>query len=67
MLPAHAITAAPWLTRSCSARRHGGRGAPQAMRLFVGEPVWTPYNRPQDKHASRLKYLAAFGKKQVEA
>ncbi len=33
------------------------------MRLFVGEPVWTPYNRPQDKHASRLKYLAQFGKK----
>lgn len=32
----------------------------KAMRLFVGEPVWTPYNRPQDEHASRIKYLATF-------
>jgi hypothetical protein len=32
----------------------------QAMRLFVGEPVWTPYNRPQDEHPSRAKYLMAF-------
>eukprot|EP00903_Cladosiphon_okamuranus_P020353 g18673.t1 len=22
----------------------------KAMRLFVGEPVWTPLNRPQDEH-----------------
>ena len=33
----------------------------KAMRLFVGEPVWTPYNRPQDEHDSRKKYLQAFG------
>ncbi|KAJ9512099.1 hypothetical protein QJQ45_012623 [Haematococcus lacustris] len=33
----------------------------QAMRLFVGEPIWTPYNRPQEEHASRLKYLKQFG------
>ncbi len=25
----------------------------QAMRLFVGEPIWTPYNRPQDEHPVR--------------
>lgn len=39
----------------------------KAMRLFVGEPIWTPYNRPQDTHASRLKYLQTFGKSQPEA
>lgn len=26
---------------------------PQAMRLFVGEPVWTPYNRPHDHLPAR--------------
>lgn len=34
----------------------------KAMRLFVGEPVWTPYNRdaiPED-HPSLLKYRAEF-------
>uniref|UniRef100_A0A7S2UW46 Acireductone dioxygenase n=1 Tax=Fibrocapsa japonica TaxID=94617 RepID=A0A7S2UW46_9STRA len=33
----------------------------KAMRLFVGEPVWTPYNRPQDDSASRRNYLSMFG------
>ena len=32
----------------------------QAMRLFVGEPVWTPLNRPIDDHESRKKYIATF-------
>lgn len=32
----------------------------QAMRLFVGEPVWTPLNRPVDDHASRQKYVQNF-------
>ena len=35
----------------------------QAMRLFVGEPVWTPYNRDEieeARNASRLKYLETF-------
>lgn len=32
----------------------------KAMRLFVGEPVWTPHNRPQDKHESRRKYLQKY-------
>ncbi|XP_020871621.1 1,2-dihydroxy-3-keto-5-methylthiopentene dioxygenase 4 isoform X3 [Arabidopsis lyrata subsp. lyrata] len=27
------------------------------MRLFVGEPVWTPYNRPQEEHPVRQKYI----------
>lgn len=33
------------------------------MRLFVGEPIWTPYNREEideKKNESRLKYEAAF-------
>ena len=34
-----------------------------AMRLFVGEPVWTPYNRDEIddmKNASRQKYVDKF-------
>jgi 1,2-dihydroxy-3-keto-5-methylthiopentene dioxygenase len=32
----------------------------KALRLFVGEPVWTPYNRSGeiDRHPSRLKYMS---------
>ncbi|KAG0573068.1 hypothetical protein KC19_VG145900 [Ceratodon purpureus] len=25
-----------------------------AMRLFIGEPIWTLYNRRQDEHSVRL-------------
>lgn len=35
----------------------------KAMRLFVGEPVWTPYNRDEiddAKDASRKKYIESF-------
>lgn len=35
----------------------------KAMRLFVGEPVWTPYNREdidEKENASRLKYVDNF-------
>jgi len=28
-----------------------------AMRLFVGQPVWTPFNRPCDDHLSRKNYV----------
>ncbi|XDB53548.1 hypothetical protein ABFV05_007164 [Capra hircus] len=29
----------------------------KAMRLFVGDPVWTPYNRPSDHLEARTRYL----------
>jgi len=29
----------------------------QAMRLFIGQPVWTPFNRPQEDHPSRKFYV----------
>ena len=35
----------------------------KAMRLFVGEPVWTPYNREAegvDAMAERVKYAQAL-------
>jgi 1,2-dihydroxy-3-keto-5-methylthiopentene dioxygenase len=32
----------------------------KALRLFVGEPVWTPYNRPSDELPARAEYLKAF-------
>eukprot|EP00798_Chlamydomonas_sp_ICE-L_P022316 gene22316-29389_t len=31
-----------------------------ALRLFVGAPIWTPHNRPQEENASRMKYVDAF-------
>ena len=40
-----------------------------AMRLFVGEPVWTPFNRPEaDDHPSRSKYVQQYleEKKEME-
>eukprot|EP00891_Asterochloris_glomerata_P000492 jgi/Astpho2/492/fgenesh1_pm.00011_%23_32_t len=36
----------------------------KALRLFVGEPVWTPHNRPQENHESREKYLHQFAHQQ---
>ena len=32
----------------------------QLMRLFVGEPVWTPYNRPQEEHPVRKEYTKSL-------
>ncbi|XP_032352847.1 1,2-dihydroxy-3-keto-5-methylthiopentene dioxygenase isoform X3 [Camelus ferus] len=29
----------------------------KAMRLFVGDPVWTPYNRPADHLEARGQYV----------
>lgn len=31
-----------------------------AMRLFKGQPIWTPFNRPQEEHPSRKKYMDDF-------
>ncbi|XP_057771554.1 acireductone dioxygenase 1-like [Salvia miltiorrhiza] len=30
------------------------------MRLFVGEPVWTPFNRPQGNHPARKGYVKSM-------
>ncbi|XP_071803929.1 acireductone dioxygenase-like [Asterias amurensis] len=32
----------------------------KAMRLFVGEPVWTPINRPADEHPQRKEYIQSL-------
>ncbi|KAJ7300151.1 hypothetical protein O6H91_Y062100 [Diphasiastrum complanatum] len=32
----------------------------KAMQLFVGKPLWTPYNRPQDDHQTRKDYVNHF-------
>ncbi|RYR71170.1 hypothetical protein Ahy_A02g005467 isoform A [Arachis hypogaea] len=32
----------------------------QALRFFVGEPIWTPYNRPHDHLPAREEYIKAF-------
>ena len=37
-----------------------------AMRLFVGQPVWTPFNRPQEEHESRKKYVQHFVEEKKE-
>ncbi|KAJ7564234.1 hypothetical protein O6H91_02G008700 [Diphasiastrum complanatum] len=39
----------------------------KAMRLFVGEPVWTPYNRPQDENQTRKEYVNHFLQRQPGA
>lgn len=31
-----------------------------AMRLFVGQPVWTSFNRPCEDHPSRVKFLELY-------
>ncbi|GMN46774.1 hypothetical protein TIFTF001_015948 [Ficus carica] len=37
----------------------------KAMRLFVGDPVWTPFNRPHDHLPARKEYVKAFVEKEV--
>eukprot|EP01096_Ripella_sp_DP13-Kostka_P004339 TRINITY_DN1652_c0_g1_i1.p1 TRINITY_DN1652_c0_g1~~TRINITY_DN1652_c0_g1_i1.p1 ORF type:complete len:177 (-),score=67.65 TRINITY_DN1652_c0_g1_i1:57-587(-) len=32
-----------------------------AKRMFVGEPIWTPYNRPADERPARAQYLSQIG------
>ena len=61
-LPPAAVEAA---SRDCSRRclRRGEKHCRvQAMRLFVGDPVWTPINRAEsaDGHPSRAAYLKSI-------
>ncbi|KAH6808928.1 RmlC-like cupins superfamily protein, partial [Perilla frutescens var. frutescens] len=35
----------------------------KAMRLFVGDPIWTPFNRPHDHLPARQEYVENFVKK----
>ncbi|KAL4218179.1 Ard4p [Mactra antiquata] len=37
----------------------------QAKRYFVGDPVWTPHNRPQEEHPARKSYLDSLNAKQA--
>ncbi|KAG2722261.1 hypothetical protein I3760_02G120900 [Carya illinoinensis] len=37
----------------------------KAMRLFVGDPVWTPFNRPHDHLPARKEYIKAFVEKEI--
>ncbi|XP_022955419.1 1,2-dihydroxy-3-keto-5-methylthiopentene dioxygenase 2-like [Cucurbita moschata] len=37
----------------------------KAMRLFVGDPVWTPHNRPNDHLPARKEYLKCFVEKEA--
>ncbi|XP_046384390.1 1,2-dihydroxy-3-keto-5-methylthiopentene dioxygenase isoform X2 [Ischnura elegans] len=38
----------------------------RAKRYFVGEPVWTPHNRPCDEMECRKNYLESMKKKMEE-
>ncbi|XP_058212117.1 acireductone dioxygenase 2 [Rhododendron vialii] len=35
----------------------------KAMRLFIGDPIWTPFNRPHDHLPARKGYLETFVQK----
>ncbi|RWV93713.1 hypothetical protein GW17_00043820 [Ensete ventricosum] len=37
------------------------------MRLFIGEPVWTAYNRPQEDHPARQGYIKTLESSGVAA
>ncbi|KAK6146040.1 hypothetical protein DH2020_019909 [Rehmannia glutinosa] len=36
----------------------------KAMRLFVGDPIWTPFNRPHDHLPARRQYVETFVQKE---
>ncbi|THG15311.1 hypothetical protein TEA_008779 [Camellia sinensis var. sinensis] len=36
-----------------------------AMRLFIGDPIWTPFNRPHDHLPARKEYVENFVHKEA--
>jgi 1,2-dihydroxy-3-keto-5-methylthiopentene dioxygenase len=37
-----------------------------SMRLFIGQPVWTQFNRPCEEHESQVKYVRDFLEEKVD-
>jgi 1,2-dihydroxy-3-keto-5-methylthiopentene dioxygenase len=38
----------------------------KAMRLFIGQPIWKAFNRPQEEHPSRQNYVENYVEEKKE-
>lgn len=50
------IRSASFIGTNCECLHFHLQNYVKAMRLFVGEPVWTAYNRPADHFPAREQY-----------